>query len=166
MPFDALREAVINALAHRDYTNPGGSASVAIFDDRVEISNPGSFPPEFPLDSPEKSDDSFPHNPVMARVLYLRKTIETWGRGMNLIFSSCRDEGREPPSVIDENGVVKIVFRRAKSANKSGVKSPNKSSGKPVKSEAPKIGAPEKSPNKSSVKSANKPTTNTANKAR
>ena len=172
VPVDALREAVVNALAHRDYANPGGSASIAIFDDRVEISNPGSFPPEFPLDSPEKSDDSFPHNPVMARVLYLRKTIETWGRGMNLIFSSCRDEGREPPSVIDENGVVKIVFRRGKSANKMDEKSPNKAMGKspnkpsrkPVKSRVSKIGAPQKSPNKKGVKSANKPTTNSANK--
>ena len=172
VPVDALREAVINALAHRDYANPGGSASVAIYDDRVEISNPGSFPPEFPLDSPEKSDDSFPHNPVMARVLYLRKTIETWGRGMNLIFSSCRDEGREPPSVVEENGVVKIVFRRVKSANKTGEKSPNKTTRKspnkplkrPVKSGALTIDVPDKSANKSSVKSANKSPIKSANK--
>ena len=164
VPVDALREAVINALAHRDYANPGGSASVAIFDDRVEISNPGSFPPEFPLDSPEKSDDSFPHNPVMARVLYLRKTIETWGRGMNLIFSSCRDEGREPPSVVEGNGSVKLVFRRAKSPNKGTGKSPNKLSRKPVKSGVPGIRSSEKSPNKKGVKSANKPTTRSANK--
>ena len=151
VPVDALREAVINALAHRDYANPGGSASVAIFDDRVEISNPGSFPPEFPLDSPEESDDSFPHNPVMARVLYLRKTIETWGRGMNLIFSSCRDEGREPPSVVEGNGSVKLVFRRVKSANKmdekspqkEADKSPNKPSRKTVKSRVLTIDAPE-----------------------
>ena len=46
------------------------------FADSVEISNPGAFPPDFPLEMPETSDDSFLHNSVMARVLYLRKTIE------------------------------------------------------------------------------------------
>lgn len=73
---------------------------------------PGAFPPDFPLEMPETSDDSFSHNPVMERVLYLRKTIETWGRGINLIFSSCRDEGRLPPSVTERNGSVKVVFPR------------------------------------------------------
>ena len=108
----------------------------------------------------------------MARVLYLRKTIETWGRGMNLIFSSCRDEGREPPSVVEGNGSVKLVFRRVKSANKmdekspqkEADKSPNKPSRKTVKSRVLTIDAPDKSANKSPIKSANKSPTKTANK--
>lgn len=168
VPVDALREAIINALAHRDYSNPGGSAAVAIFDDRVEISNPGAFPPDFPLETPETSDDSFPHNPVMARVLYLRKTIETWGRGINLIFSSCREEGRLPPSVTERNGFVKVVFPRvnpslrkgadltAKSPNKITAKSPNKITKKPVKGGVSAFRATAKSPNKNAAKSPNK----------
>ena len=56
------------------------------FADYVEISNPGAFPPDFPLEMPETSDDSFSHNPVMERVLYLRKTIETWG-AVSILFS-------------------------------------------------------------------------------
>lgn len=168
VPVDALREAIVNALAHRDYSNPGGSAAIAIFDDRVEISNPGSFPPDFPLETPEASDDSFPHNPVMARVLYLRKTIETWGRGINLIFASCQKEGRQPPSVTERNGVVRIVFSRvcasskngigdkAKSPNKSVAKSPNKNKKKPVKGDVCASRTNAKSPNKNTPKSPNK----------
>lgn len=168
VPVDALREAIVNALAHRDYANPGGSASIAIFDDRVEISNPGCFPSEFPLDAPEKSDDSFPHNPTLARVLYLRKTIETWGRGMNLMFASCRNEGRKPPCVTEGNGVVRIVFSRGKgsprkglcgdikSPNKSAAKSPNKNAKKPVKDGVCPSRSSAKSPNKNAGKSPNK----------
>ena len=168
VPVDALREAIVNALAHRDYANPGGSASIAIFDDRVEISNPGCFPSEFPLDAPEKSDDSFPHNPTMARVLYLRKTIETWGRGINLIFASCRNEGRMPPCVTEGNGVVRIVFPRGngspakglccdvKSPNKNAAKSPNKNVKKAVKEGVSSSQSNLKSPNKKAVKSPNK----------
>lgn len=168
IPVDALREAIVNALAHRDYANPGGSASIAIFDDRVEISNPGCFPPEFPLDTPETSDDSIPHNPVMARVLYLRKTIETWGRGIGLIFASCRKEGRLPPSVTERNGVVRVVFPRGRVSlknrngedvnppNKSVVKSPNKNKEKAVKAGVCASRTNAKSPNKSTPKSPNK----------
>jgi ATP-dependent DNA helicase RecG len=161
IPVDALRESIINALAHRDYSNPGGSVSVAIFDDRVEIVNPGSFPPEFPLTSPSTSDDSFPHNPVMARILYLRKTIEAWGRGMGLIFSSCRSEGREAPNVEERNGCVRIVFKRtvngAKSANKTA-KSANKTAKSANKKDAKSANKTAKSANKMEAKSANKST--------
>jgi predicted HTH transcriptional regulator len=70
----------------------------------------------------------------MARVLYLRKTIEAWRCGINLIFSSCRDEGRLPPSVTERNGFVKVVFPRVNPLLRKGAdltaKSPNKIRGK------------------------------------
>ena len=148
IPVDAIREALVNAFAHRDYSAPGGSVSLAIFDDRLEIRNPGHLPADFPIHAPETSDDSLPHNPILARVLYLRKTIEMWGRGMGLIGKVCAKANFPYPKVEEVNGIVRVTFVRthnspAKSPNKS-VKSPNK--------------AVDNSPNKS-AKSPNKTAT-------
>ena len=139
IPVDAIREALVNAFAHRDYSALGGSVSLAIFDDRIEIRNPGHLPADFPIAAPQTSDDSLPHNPILARVLYLRKTIEMWGRGMGLIGKVCAKANFPYPKVEEVNGIVRVTFVRvcksvnkspnktAKSPNKSVIKSPNKS---------------------------------------
>ena len=49
IPHKAIREAVINSLCHRSYRDIGGSVAIAIYDDRVEIENPGSFPSEWDM---------------------------------------------------------------------------------------------------------------------
>ena len=69
VPADALREAIINALAHRLYTS-SGSVSLAIYEDRVEISNPGSFNPEIAVQGAFPGMASTPRNPTIAKVLY------------------------------------------------------------------------------------------------
>ena len=112
VPADALRESVINALAHRLYTSVGGSVSIAIYDDRVEISNPGNFPPELPLEKIREEHGSFPRNPRIADVLFRRKTIEAWGRGMNLIYSACVREGKPMPVITCDRHSVKTVYKR------------------------------------------------------
>ena len=83
IPAEALREAIINALAHRLYSSNGG-VSLAIFEDRVEISNPGNFSLETASRGVGPGMASNPRNPLIARVLYLRKAIEMWGRGIGL----------------------------------------------------------------------------------
>ena len=107
VPVEALREAIINALAHRLYSSNGG-VSLAIFEDRVEISNPGNFSMDAASRGVEPGMASNPRNPLIARVLYLRKAIEMWGRGIGIrqvssalkqgklrFHSSCRDILRE-----------------------------------------------------------------------
>ena len=114
IPADALREALVNAFAHRSYENRRQTIYLAIYDDRVEIKNPGSFPSDFNLArlfSPP-IQHSEPRNEKIARVLYLRKSIETWGRGLTRIANECARVGLPVPEVKEEYGCVTTVFRR------------------------------------------------------
>ena len=80
-PPDALREALANAICHRDYSIGGGSVAAAIYYDRLEVTSSG--PLHFGL-TPEglfEPHESLPWNPLIARVFYLRGIIEQWGRG-------------------------------------------------------------------------------------
>ena len=114
IPADALREALVNAFAHRSYENRSQTIYLAIYDDRVEIKNPGKFPPDFNLArlySPP-IQHSEPRNEKVARVLYLRKSIETWGRGLTRIANECNRVGLPVPEVKEKYGCVTTVFRR------------------------------------------------------
>lgn len=111
VPAEALREAIINALAHRLYAS-GGAVSLAIYDDRVEISNPGSFSPEVAVQGIFPGMASTPRNPTIAKVLYLRKAIEMWGRGIGLILKSCQEARLATPKIYEDRGFVYTVFTR------------------------------------------------------
>ena len=80
-PFEALREALVNALCHRIYSYPGGAVSIAIFDDHMEIWNDGNLP--FGLTPADLKKDHMSHqrNPLIASIFYNRGLIEKWGRG-------------------------------------------------------------------------------------
>ena len=111
VPAEALREAIINALAHRLYTS-GGSVSLAIYEDRVEISNPGNFSPDVAAQGIGAGMASTPRNPTIAKVLYLRKAIEMWGRGIGLILDACEKAHLAAPKIYEDRGFVYTVFRR------------------------------------------------------
>ena len=111
IPAEALREAIINALAHRLYTNNGG-VSLAIYEDRVEISNPGNFNPDSTLHDAIPGMASSPRNPSIAKVLYLRKAIEMWGRGISLIVDACKKAHLPPPKIYEDRGFIYTVFTR------------------------------------------------------
>jgi len=77
----ALREALANAVCHRDYASPGGAVSVAIYDNRLEISNPGRLPLGISVEDLARPHVSTAPNPLIATVLYRRGIIEQWGSG-------------------------------------------------------------------------------------
>ena len=77
-------------MVHRDYSNPGGSVFVAIYDDRVVISNIGSLPEAITIKSLTKEHDSIPHNPLIAYAFYLDRKIERWGRGTLDMIHDCK----------------------------------------------------------------------------
>ncbi len=112
VPVAALREALVNALAHRLYVRRGTSVSLAIYDDRVEIANPGAFPPGRTSEDFEKGTESEPRNPVIARVLYLRKMLESWGRGIKLMVDECAKAGLPKPLIESDGRFVRVVFAR------------------------------------------------------
>lgn len=118
IPYKALREGVINALSHRSYDHAGGSVGIAIYDDRVEIENPGRFPYGWNIEKIKSGHCSDPHNPTIANVLYLRKLLENWGRGISLMTQECIEAGLpEPEYRIDSNFVI-LIFKYGKSIAK------------------------------------------------
>ena len=121
----------MNAFAHRSYENRRQTIYLAIYDDRVEIKNPGKFPPNFDLTrlySPP-IQHSEPRNEKIAHVLYLRKSIETWGRGLTRIADECNRVGLPVPEVKEEYGCVTTVFKRP---DWTGGNTPDRRTGTPT----------------------------------
>lgn len=107
----AVREALVNAICHRDYADSSGSVGVALYDDRLEIASTG--PLRFGL-KPEdlyRPHDSRPWNPLIADVFYRRGLIEQWGRGTLLMVREALAVGLPKPEINDRNGVVTVIFR-------------------------------------------------------
>lgn len=96
-PITVLREAITNAICHRDYSFSGGSGSVAIYDDRLEIWSYGLLPPGLSIDDLGELNQSIPRNRRIANVLYYHKLFESWGRGIRLIIDGCIEAGYAPP---------------------------------------------------------------------
>lgn len=110
IPHKAIREAVINSLCHRSYRDVGGSVAIAIYDDRIEIENPGSFPSEWDMDKIKSEHGSKPHNPLIADTLYVRKVLESWGRGINLIIEECQKANLPEPEYQITTNEVKLIL--------------------------------------------------------
>ena len=86
-----LREAVMNALVHADYANHRAPIQIAIFDDRLEITNPGSLPFGLSLDS-ALSGVSQLRNKVLGRTFRELKLTEHWGSGLKRMLDACRHQ--------------------------------------------------------------------------
>lgn len=86
----ALREGLVNAITHRDYTVVGGQVRVEIYKDRLLIQNPGRLPEGWkPVDLRNKHG-SVPFNPDIARIFYLRGLMEQLGIGTQKLIAECR----------------------------------------------------------------------------
>ena len=117
IPVEALREALINAFCHRRYDDPRTSVSLAIYDDRVEIVNPGRFPLPLTPENIKEPHESFPYNLRIAQVLYLSTYLEGWGTGVRRMVDLCRKQGVPEPEYVTDGYTVKIVFKKASQKN-------------------------------------------------
>ena len=106
----ALREALVNAFCHRDYANPGGAISVAIFDDRLEIWSEGILPFGLKVEDLKRDHPSRPRNPLIADVFFRRGLVERWGRGTQTIVELCVKAGHPEPEFIEQAGSVGVRF--------------------------------------------------------
>jgi len=109
-PLEALREALVNAFCHRDYTIPGGAVSLAIYDDRLEIWSDGTLPFGLKPKDLKREHSSRPRNPLVANVFYLRGIIERWGRGTQKIVELCVKAGHPEPEFDEQAGSVCVRF--------------------------------------------------------
>ena len=110
LPPDAVREAIVNAVAHRDYTSTG-SVQVMLFADRLEVWNPGTLPPSLTLQRLREPHGSFPANPLLAEPHYLAKYIERMGTGTRDMIRLCREVGLREPQYDVRDGFVQTLWR-------------------------------------------------------
>ena len=112
IPYKALREAIINSLCHRQWEKHNLMNSIAIYDDRVEIGNPGIFPSQITPENIKGPHDSYPYNVKMAEVLYRSMWLENWGSGARRIMEACEEQGVEEPTWRWDGGFVYVTFKR------------------------------------------------------
>lgn len=91
-----------------------GSVSLAIYEDRLEIVNPGKFPLEISPENIKQPHESYPYNKKLAQLLYLCNYLEKWGSGAQRIIDLCNNQGIPEPQWIAKNGTITIVFQRTK----------------------------------------------------
>ena len=109
-PLAALREALVNALCHRDYSIAGGAVSLAIYDDRLEIWSDGTLPFGLRPEDLKRDHASRPRNPLVAEAFYRRGLVERWGRGTQKIVELCVKAGRPEPEFLEQVGAVGVRF--------------------------------------------------------
>jgi ATP-dependent DNA helicase RecG len=107
----ALREALVNALCHRDYSIAGGAVNVAMYDDRLEIISSGLLPAGVTVADLKQDHLSRPRNPLIADAFFRRGWIERWGRGTQKIVELCQMAGQPEPELEEQAGDVVVRFR-------------------------------------------------------
>lgn len=111
IPMDAIREALINSFCHKDY-GACQSNEVAIYKDRVEIYNPGTFPEGYqPEDFIKGEERPIRRNPLITSVLYYSKDVESFGTGLKRISEACATAGCKVDFKILKSGFVVAFYR-------------------------------------------------------
>ncbi len=110
IPKEVVTEAIVNAVAHRDYTN-NASVQVMLFRDRLEVWNPGRLPPPLTLEQLRVAHRSVPNNPLLAEPLYLAQYIERMGTGTLDMIRRCRDAALREPEFTDSSGFKTTIWR-------------------------------------------------------
>lgn len=111
-PNIAIREVLMNALLHTDYAMKGASITIAIFDDRIEITNPGSLPLGLSLQA-ALSGISQLRNRVIGRVFRELEYIEAWGSGLKRIIKVCDEHGLRAPKFQELGSFFRVTLFHA-----------------------------------------------------
>jgi ATP-dependent DNA helicase RecG len=109
-PGEAIREAITNAICHRDYTMTG-TVQVRIYDDRLEVWNPGMLPSGITVEDLYHEHPSRPRNPRLATAMHRARVIEHWGTGTLRIVKACESSGMDKPEFISRAGSFIVRFK-------------------------------------------------------
>ena len=115
IPRSAVAEAIVNAVAHRDYTS-NGSVQVMLFRNRLEIWNPGQLPFQLTIEKLREAHGSFPANPLLAEPMYLAGYIERMGTGIPDMIKTCREAGLKEPEFAQNETFTSIIWRKEQAA--------------------------------------------------
>ena len=113
IPKMVIREAVVNAVAHRDYTS-NASVQVMLFSDRLEVWNPGALPVGMTVENLRVAHSSMPHNPLISEPLFWARYIERAGTGTLDMIALCRKAGIPEPEFEQRGGQFVLTIRRKK----------------------------------------------------
>ena len=111
IPESALREAILNAVVHRDYSISGSNIKIEVFDNRVEISSPGGLPRTLTIED-IKAGRSEIRNLVIARLIKEMGFIEQWGSGIRRMIQLCRENQILEPEFFEDGQHFRVVFNR------------------------------------------------------
>ena len=111
LPREAVAEAIVNAIAHRDYTS-NASVQVMLFSDRFEVWNPGELPPPLTPESLRVPHASIPRNPLIADPMFLARYAEKAGSGILDMIARCKQAGLPAPEFRQEGGQFIQRLRR------------------------------------------------------
>ncbi len=105
VPEAALREAVLNAIIHKNYSS-GNPIQISVYADRLMLWNPGELPPDWTVAKLKGKHPSHPFNPDVANAFFRAGLIEAWGRGIERIMEACRAaKTREPRLRYEPSGL-------------------------------------------------------------
>ena len=111
LPVQAVTEAIVNAVVHRDYASTG-SVQVMLFRDRLEVWNPGRLPQGITIVKLSSEHQSIPVNPLLARPVYLTGYIEQLGTGTTDLINRCLAVGLRCPEFRQDESFVTVIWRR------------------------------------------------------
>ncbi len=112
-PPKAIREALVNAIAHRDYWSVS-KVQVRIFDDRMEFWNPGRLPEGWSVKTLKERHESIPKNPLIARHFFWIKYVEEVGTGTNKMVKWCTEWGLPEPDFEYTGTSLVVTFRKSR----------------------------------------------------
>jgi len=117
-PEDALREAVTNAIIHRDYI--GSHIQMKIYNDELHLWNVGELSKEITFAQLKREHPSCLRNELLADVFFKAGLIESWGRGTLKIINECKAKGLPEPKFVGEQGGFSVTFKKGKVHGEAG----------------------------------------------
>ena len=113
IPEKALREAIVNAVVHRDYAITGSKVLLEVFRDRIDVTSPGTLPNHMRVENVRSGGNPRSRNELMANAVLVARLMEQRGRGWPVMRKAMREfNGTEPELVQDEGGkFVRVTFR-------------------------------------------------------
>ena len=111
-PPGAIREAIVNAIVHRDYLS-ASKVQVRIFNDYIEIWNPGKLPNGWTIEKLKQKHESIPPNPFLFKQLFWVKYVEDVGGGTLDMINECKNWGIPQPEFEDTGTAIVVTFRKS-----------------------------------------------------
>ena len=111
VPLESLREILLNAVMHRDYSHYSGYVAIVVYDDRIEIQSHGRLPTGVTIEQLSGPHISKPVNPLIAEAFHRTGAVEVWGRGTNRVIAMCKKHGAPPPVFEERQGFLIVTFK-------------------------------------------------------